>query len=180
MYFSEDNLNTYSFEFMKIIVSASIEFETVSKKIFNTIKMKDTWIKLESNKYHLIDFELKLRDFDLSIMPFKKIDDEKAFIWWDAYTSAKHDKINSLHKSSLKNALSAVGSLMILLIYIYKYSWRDYDSTSIEFKKGCDIWNQIEDMRKEPILFNTPNESDKKDGRLKYKQFWRTSFKEKA
>jgi hypothetical protein len=40
--------------------------------------------------------------------------------WWQAYTEVKHARHVHFRKGNLRNALEAVGGLMILIIYLYE------------------------------------------------------------
>ena len=131
------NGNVNSFEFEQIIVLTAIEFENVGKIICsetdenfnretaNIISISQTILE----KYNHITEVKIMTDYQL-LIPLKdwciKTNETTGrnytdgIPWWRKYTGIKHDGYNKFSDATLKIAVDAMSSLMVLELYLSK------------------------------------------------------------
>lgn len=124
---------TFSEAFLKILLSASSEFEVVSKLLCNQIdedfdiNNKDITIydisKIILNKYpKIVDTKVE-SDYNI-IYPLKawRIDEQTKSViglkWWSVYNDLKHSRFTMLNKANLENAIGALASLYVIQLYL--------------------------------------------------------------
>lgn len=129
---SKQNSNTYSDEFMKIILLSCSEIDSISKVI-----CKENGVMLDDKKYNMsvyAEILLKQKDikewafapehstssYDRGIIcfPFKKLDAKKAYgglSWWEDYQKLKHNRLDSAQVGNLENAVYAITAHFVLL-----------------------------------------------------------------
>ena len=124
--------NVYSDVFKQIILLASSEFELMAKVLCEEkgkrLKKKANIVQI--SKTILNEFpRITETEIDSSLWastPLEKWSvskedkDEKVngLDWWNAYTSLKHNEVNSYRKATLENAVSAVSALYIINLYV--------------------------------------------------------------
>ena len=125
-----------SYEFQKIIMLSSMEFENIAKQLCilkrPSLNLKKIDIK-KITKIILEEYpELKnytiMNDYDV-FSPLKewkisKNSEGKEFTsgleWWDSYNNIKHNAFENYLESNLQNAINSLASLMILEINYIK------------------------------------------------------------
>lgn len=127
------NGSTYSYEFFKILMLASSEFEVVGKSLCkeagvklrnnaNIVKLTETILNYYPN---IINTEV-ITNYK-TIYPLKnwttgkneKGDDIVIGIpWWDAYNNTKHHRFEQFKDANLDNCIAALSSLMVLELYL--------------------------------------------------------------
>lgn len=134
-----ENKNVNSYEFQKIIMLASIEFESIAKQLCLIVNPK---LNVYSKGFNILQITKKInmyypelkkttigRGFDI-LSPLKnwkvsKKDDGNEYCsgldWWSSYTDIKHNSYINYKQSTLENAINAMASLMILEIYYVKH-----------------------------------------------------------
>ena len=134
---SEDNYNTYSNAYAKIILQIGSEVDILlnyyCRTLDNTFRGKKIHeykkIILRHNKYFAKQL-IQCRICDISLQPWIDWDrSDKQPFWWTTYNKIKHDRmgtgeINGETKefykfANLKNALYALSALYQILIYSY-------------------------------------------------------------
>ena len=153
---SERNKNTYSDEFMKIILLSCSEIDSILKVI-----CKENNILLEDRKYNMSVYsKILLKQKDIKEMayspecatssindgiicfPFKDLDDKKlhaGLTWWRDYQKLKHNRLDNAELGNLENAVCAITAHYILLRifmdmlpensgreYVKEKYWSDY------------------------------------------------------
>ena len=124
------NGNTFSNEFAMILLSASVEFENVSKQLceyfdsnFNTSKADIRQITDCILMYcpNIGSAEVELPH--ISIQPLKnwkkspttnKVD---GIDWWTGYTDIKHNRYVNFEEANLRNCIYALASLLVIELY---------------------------------------------------------------
>ena len=153
---SKQNSNTYSDEFMKIILLSCSEIDSILKVI-----CKENGVMLDDKKYNMsvyADTLLKQKDIkewafspesstssrDCGILcfPFRDLDAKKAYgglSWWGDYQKLKHNRLDNAEVGNLENAVFAITAHFILLRilmdmlsenngreYVKEKYWSDY------------------------------------------------------
>lgn len=129
------NANTYSNEFLKILLATAAEFETIGKLLCKennqNFNDKSDIVKISEailQKYPKIG-ETKIgTDFGvfqpLSGWKIATNDEGKKYVdglaWWRAYTDIKHQRYNFYSSATLENAINALASLLALELYLGK------------------------------------------------------------
>lgn len=129
-----NNKMVNSFEFQKIIMLASMEFENIGKKLcvianpklnidsssFNIIKitknilenyneLNKTTIRNDYEVFSpLVDWKIELNNDNKEVCT--------GIEWWSAYNHIKHNAFDYYKEATLKNAVDSLASLMILEI----------------------------------------------------------------
>lgn len=133
-----------SWEFQQIIYLAAIEFENIAKQLcliknpaFNDNKANIIKITKEiKSQYPKIKATEIVSDYQI-LKPLNgwqvgnngKVEFIKGLSWWKAYNELKHQSYNHSTKATLKNAVNAVASLMVLELYLAK---EVVDTTELE------------------------------------------------
>jgi hypothetical protein len=136
----EDNFDTYSIAFAKILLQTGSEVELVAKELCKKINPEITNRKLKNmginNFYPIITVKYpKFKDNVLSIPNFN-MKDVKPWLcweekcppaWWTAYNAAKHHRGNKFSLTNFKNAIYSVAGLLIIIMYLWKIDFGDID-----------------------------------------------------
>lgn len=144
---SEENKDTYSDEFAKIILLSCSEIDSILKLI---CKLRN--IQKEDNQYNMKVYIGVLNEIEnikeiaysrypttcineelLIVRPFKTMDINKKYggmDWWEAYQSLKHNRLENALKGNLNNAVTAVAAqyiiIRLLIDFLNEYDGMDY------------------------------------------------------
>lgn len=147
------NGETYSNEFLKILLLAASEFETIgkllSKEIDATFKESGNIIAITEmilSKYPRIVETVIATDFQTLIPLFnwnventptgqKKL---AGLEWWTAYTDIKHRRYDYFAKATLKHCINSLASLLVLELYLAMHV---LDSVSDLSTRKCDYFH---------------------------------------
>ncbi len=153
---SKFNRNTYSDEFMKIILLSCSEIDSILKLICkeNNVVLKDKEYNM-SVYAKVLEKQADIRqqsfspkcatssinDFFICI-PFEMLDSNKRYAglkWWEDYQKLKHNRLDNAELGNLENAVLAITAHYILLRimmdmlpensgreYVKKEYWSDY------------------------------------------------------
>ena len=128
VHFSEENYETYSIEFARIIMASSSEFDTIVKNICKSIAPSESpsniteYYPILMTKYpQFTSFAISIPKYNLTIRPWNDWTTESRPDWWSkGYNKIKHERDNNFEQANLKNALSSVTGLLVGLLYLYK------------------------------------------------------------
>ena len=144
---SEENKDTYSDEFAKIILLSCLEIDSILKLI---CKLKN--IQKEDNQYNMKVYIGVLNEIEnikeiaysrypttcineelLIVRPFKTMDISKKYggmDCWEAYQCLKHNRLENALKGNLNNAVTAVVAqyiiIRLLIDFLNEYDGSDY------------------------------------------------------
>lgn len=122
----QDNFNTYSVEFNKLLQSICSEFDVVCKeicKLYDTTKNNiKEYAEVILRKFENLTNEvINLRgDNSFFLKPLENwiVNPEyKSPQWWHDYNSVKHDRANNFRKANMGNVLEALASLYLIEMY---------------------------------------------------------------
>ena len=124
--FSNNNFDTYSVEFARIIMAAAAEFDAVAKEFCKLIDPASNASNICQyadeilQKYpHLVDIEMALYRYDISVKPWDSWSSTNSPSWWQAYNKIKHDRTAHFDLANLENAINAVAGLLSGILYFY-------------------------------------------------------------
>ena len=140
---SDENKNTYSDEFAKIILLSCSEIDSILKLIckLKGVEKKDNeynmriYVQVLSENEDIREFAYSpdpstyINEKSLIVYPFKEMDKNKKYgglVWWMAYQALKHNRLESATKGNLYNAISAVSAHYILIRILTDFL-HDYD-----------------------------------------------------
>jgi len=122
------NFDTFSIEFSKLLLLIGAEFESVSKTLLKHVEpdvtvgdILDIKAGLLKHFSRICENEVRVPKFKLSFFPFKDWDKGSKLKWWDGYTQIKHNRLTNFEHAKLENVLFSIGSLLIVLIYLYRF-----------------------------------------------------------
>jgi hypothetical protein len=127
--FCEPNFSAYSIELAHLLFAAASEVDVIAKLL-------STYIDPAAPRANIGNYKTLL----LRAIP--DLPHEKAFVpryglwfepwsnwagrtnpdWWRAYNRVKHERDVHFNEATLKNALNALGALLIMTIYFYSYA----------------------------------------------------------
>jgi len=129
--FCENNQDVYSIELAHIMLSASSEIDVVMKllcgladntKPVNNINDYKAIIKSELPE--LINEEISINRFGLTYKPWINWEGDQNPDWWKSYNCVKHQRNDHFNEANLKNTINAVGALLIVVVYYYKFEFQ--------------------------------------------------------
>lgn len=125
--FTTANLDTYSTELTRLLLTASSEIDVILKII---CRFYEPQAKLENiNHYRPIilnnletvpDEKVILPYYGLTITPWEDWKEDKNPDWWKSYNNVKHQRNRYYKESNLRNTLYSVSALLIFVTYYYK------------------------------------------------------------
>jgi hypothetical protein len=117
-----DNYNTYSAQLSHIIMGSSAEFDVVAKLACRILDPTNQGSGInsyqsvfESKIPEIFDVEVSLPRFGISFKPLENWRSKEPPAWWTAHNKVKHHRDTHYQSANLKNALYAVGGLLIVV-----------------------------------------------------------------
>lgn len=128
----KENFATFSYEYSKQLVTIASEFEIISKLLCfeinglepgNIGEIKKVILERFPRIWHTPVKILQITQFDFKPLESWGLENGK-LQWWDVYNNIKHEKHNYFTQANLENVLSALGSLLIFEVYLYKLAYK--------------------------------------------------------
>lgn len=125
---TEDNYNTYSIEYEKLILSIGSEIDILCKALCNEIQrdkhpnqMPQYYAILSSIPNFMTSKVCCLKQ-NISFSPFAEWTDQNRPDWWNVYNKIKHDRINNNNykKGNLKSTYYALARLYVLCRFLFR------------------------------------------------------------
>jgi hypothetical protein len=130
--FNMDNKDTYSPEFMKIILAAGAEIDVIAKKFVlkkiptaKPLGKSECWT-IDDYRHYITSFTTKFTSqkvlvprYDLDFTPWASWAKSKNPEWWTAYNTVKHDRCSNYQSATLENTICALAGLMICNLYYH-------------------------------------------------------------
>ena len=140
--FTEDNLKAYSIELTHILLSASSEVDVVMKQLCALIAPTQPANNIDNYrnivKTHLTDFideEIFIDRFELTFQPWENWKGNNNPDWWRSHNNVKHQRNDHFKEANLKNAINAVGALLLTVVYYYKFAFSHESGAQIDIRK---------------------------------------------
>jgi hypothetical protein len=127
--FCEPNFKVYSIEFAHLLFAAASEVDVVAKLLcqrFNAhaprCNIVDYRTTLTVALPELHTTKISIPRHGLTFIPWDNWKGSKSPFWWSSYNQVKHERDVHFEKATLKNALNALGALLVLTFHYYKCS----------------------------------------------------------
>ncbi len=140
---SQDNLDVYSSELIKIIILSCTEFENIIKIIgkldgegLGNMSDYKEYILKHIDKIWLR--EIQVDGYPLKYNPFDAWPSGE-LNWWNAYTGLKHNRRENFTKGTFANALYSTGALLVLLVYYYHVKVKRFQR---KIRKTKSLWTR--------------------------------------
>jgi len=125
---NKQNYKCYGAKYASLLNAVSVEFETTAKTLIHTLKPSAKVGSISQIKSELLSLFPKIGENKVQITrigkttvkPFENWSNSK-LEWWTSYTELKHNRVKNYHEANLKNLLSAMSSLLVLLIYLERF-----------------------------------------------------------
>jgi hypothetical protein len=152
--FTPENFSTYSFEISKLLQLSCSEIDCVSRLLCNLLDPKSGYSNKSEKKGNIARYKI------IIMKEFPKIVDTVVYLdtnpdhfftpwrdwkkadspdWWNGYNAVKHYRHSSFSEANLKNAITSMAALMVLIMYLYR--------------KVTDI--PFSNPRPQPVLFTS-------------------------
>lgn len=141
--FCEANLDTYSIELARLLFAAASEVDVIAKLLCERLQpsanrnnINDYRSVLMAEISDLPTIEISIARYGLSFKPWDNWlnSNNDNPTWWRSYNEVKHQRDEHFDKATLKNALNALGALLILIYYYYSYELAPEDTERLEPK----------------------------------------------
>lgn len=128
--FSEDNLKTYSIELAHLLFASASEVDVIAKLLCKKLRPTENPKNINQYKRILIaeipdlpKNEIFINRYGLSFKPWGRWLElgNKNPLWWTGYNKVKHQRDKHFNKATLKNAINALGALLIVTYYYYRH-----------------------------------------------------------
>lgn len=149
--FSEDdNMNTYSIQLSYILLSSCSEIDVLLKAICNLLDKKRKSENIDSYRLiiqktipEFITEEICIGRYKIFRKPWNEWKDNSTSNpdWWIAYNNVKHHRDKYYSEANLKNTISAVGALSIVVLYYYKLLKEKEVSKNLSFREITEELN---------------------------------------
>jgi hypothetical protein len=126
--FCEKNFDVYSIELAHLLFAAASEVDVIAKLLCTRIKPAmrakniDQYRKVLLAQFpYLPKSQVFVDRYGLTLEPWDNWALGTNPVWWRSYNDVKHERDAYFNKATLKNALNALGALLILMHYHYSY-----------------------------------------------------------
>ena len=162
--FSEANMKTYSIELTHILISASSEVDVIMKQLCKmvsptnqqTICIDQYKTVIQTHLNCFVDEEVSIDRYRLTFKPW---DNWKGSInpdWWKGYNNVKHERNAYFEDANLKNAINAVGALLLTVSYYYKFAFSEENGEKINFRDTTQyLQPEASFLRMDTIYYNS-------------------------
>jgi len=124
--FCEPNFQVFSIELAHLLFAAASEVDVVAKLLCKCVDPAASCGNINHYKAVLVraipdlpHTEIFVPRYGLSFKPWLNWADDTNPEWWGSYNSVKHNRDAHFKEATLKNALNALGALLILTLHLY-------------------------------------------------------------
>ncbi len=139
--FSNSNLKAYLIQLAHILLSASFEVDVTMKQLCQLIESNQSLTTINDYRRVIknrlpsfIDEEIRIDRFGLSYKPWDNWHGEENPNWWRSNNNVKHHRNSHFADANLKNAINAVGALLVTVVYYYKFAFSNESDNELSFK----------------------------------------------
>jgi hypothetical protein len=125
----EPNFSVYSIEFAHLLFAAASEVDVVAKLLCQRLqpsahrgKINEYCAVLLDEFADLTTTQVLVPRYGLTLTPWADWTIGNSPIWWRSYNDVKHERDAHFDEATLKNALNALGALLILTHHRYSYA----------------------------------------------------------
>ncbi len=126
--FCKSNYRVFSIEFAHLLFAAASEVDVVAKLLCE--RLDPAAPRQNINEYRAVllagfpdlpTFQVFVPRYGLTLTPWANWAGTSNPLWWRNYNNVKHQRNVHFNQATLKNALNALGALLILTFYHYSY-----------------------------------------------------------
>ena len=136
---NSDNYNTYSFEFVNLILLIGSELDVTMKYLSGISEGDRASIKNYADKIlveypEILTREIKIQGMADTCKPFEgwNVDHPAdSLVGWNAYNSVKHGRVSNLKEAKLINVLNLLACLYVIENYVLKDVAEENDDIDI-------------------------------------------------
>lgn len=126
--FCEQNYNVYSIELAHLLFAAASEVDTIAKLLCERLQPAAPRRNIDEYSAVLLaafpdlpTTQVFVPRYGLTLTPWDNWTGDDNPIWWRSYNKVKHERDVHFDQATLKNALNALGALLILTFHHYSY-----------------------------------------------------------
>jgi len=127
--FCPPNFGVYSIEFAHLLFAAASEVDVVAKLLCYRLQPAAPRGNIEEYRTVLLAAIPDLSKttvfvprYGLDFKPWDNWAVPSSPLWWRGYNKVKHERDTHFNQATLKNALNALGALLILIYHHYSYA----------------------------------------------------------
>jgi hypothetical protein len=124
--FSEPNFQVFSIELAHLLFAAASEVDVVAKLLCERISSAEPRGNINEYKAILLNefpdlpnTEVFVPRYGLSFEPWSNWAGSTNPVWWRSCNNVKHERDTYFNEATLKNALNALGALLIVVYHFY-------------------------------------------------------------
>lgn len=124
--FCEENFSVFSVELAHLLFAAASEVDVVCKLICEQVSPGARRENINDYKAVLLQAlpdlpytEVFVPRYGLSYRPWSNWEGDRNPDWWSSYNKVKHERDVYFNQATLKNALTALGALLVLTVHYY-------------------------------------------------------------
>ncbi|MGL6475799.1 hypothetical protein ACSZNN_13030 [Aeromonas hydrophila] len=124
--FCEPNFAVFSIELAYLLLAASSEVDVVAKLLCQLVAPNSPRGNINDYKVALLpaipdlpNTEVFIARYGLSFKQWSNWNGDQNPFWWRSYNNVKHERDAFFHEATLKNALNALGALLIMTFHYY-------------------------------------------------------------
>lgn len=146
--FTQANFDAYSIHFARLVMAVSAEIDSVAKAFCKQIDPNSGATNILEYAGKILGRYPKITDvgtvshkYGITITPWEMWSSYDSPDWWQAYNGIKHNRALNFHTATLKNSLTSLSGLLVLLLYFYfdRNSGHQEEISSFEKPKLLDI-----------------------------------------
>lgn len=138
---NELNFNVFSIELAHLLFAAASEVDVVAKLLCEKVapaaprgNINDYKAALLAAIPDLPETPVFVLRHGLSFKPWSNWSGQDNPLWWRSYNNVKHERDAFFHEATLKNALNALGALLILTLHYYARQLAPQPNTVLALK----------------------------------------------
>jgi hypothetical protein len=132
--FDKANYRTYSIELARLLFAAASEIDVIAKALCERLAPDSPRTDMDQYRAVLVEHLPKLRGmeaviprYSLRFTPWAELKNDRNPDWWTKYNNVKHRRDRLFHEGNLRNALSAMSALLLVIYQFYRYACMDDD-----------------------------------------------------
>lgn len=123
---TQENFETFSVEFARILLAAGSEVDVIAKVLCESHGLQILPRNIDGYRAALVPrfpelpwLHIFAPRYDLDLLPWRDWHEGKNPTWWRAYNDVKHERGKNFPSATLQNALNSVAGLFVLVSYYY-------------------------------------------------------------
>ncbi len=122
---ADENMNTYSVEFARLILSAGSEVDVLAKVLCDQHQLQISPSNINGYRIAILGrfqefafMKAIIPRYGFEIQPWRSWTNGQNPDWWRAYNDIKHERNVNYKQATLQNALHSVAGVFVLVCYI--------------------------------------------------------------